>query len=113
MDAVKYLECCDRIRICDDITFSKLVNRTSWEQAVEIVESWSNEHPIKTRQSEFLKLYPHVKLDELGVIDIDPCNLEPTLYKQYAGTCKCLRLGEYGYSDCRDCRAEYWSKEVE
>lgn len=44
-------------------------------KAVEIVEKWSNEHPVKTRQSEFLKIFPDTKLNDEGVPDICPADL--------------------------------------
>ena len=68
------------------------------EEAVELVEQWSNEHPIKTRQSEFLKMFPNVSLDNYNVIDICPIDLNTTI--------ECLDKG------CVKCRKEYWSKEI-
>lgn len=32
------------------------------EKAVEIVEKWAAEHPKKTRQSEFLKMFPNARI---------------------------------------------------
>jgi hypothetical protein len=34
------------------------------DQAVEIVENWSKEHPVKTYLSVLLEKFPNVKLDE-------------------------------------------------
>lgn len=74
------------------------------EKAVEIVEAWAEEHPLKTRQSEFLRVYPNVEFEDNGIVDIDPCTMDT---KQYArGNCKMQ------YS-CSSCRREYWSQEVE
>ena len=42
------------------------------EEAVDAVERWANEHPVKTRQSELLKLFPNAKSDETGVSYICP-----------------------------------------
>lgn len=36
------------------------------EEAVEIVQRWSDEHPQKTYLSEFLRHYPNASLDENG-----------------------------------------------
>lgn len=33
------------------------------EEVVKLVEEWAKEHPIKTRQSELLKLLPNTKID--------------------------------------------------
>ena len=40
------------------------------EEAVSIVEKWSTENPIKTRQSEFLKLHPNAKISSSGVLAV-------------------------------------------
>lgn len=64
------------------------------EQAIEVVQRWSNEHPQKTFLTEFLKNYPNALLDDdgapkgtcayrLGLTTIDEC-------KKKGGNCvKC------------------------
>ena len=74
MDAVKFVDA--YIRMCsqgldcedcplyqsDEIDFCTAVpqkrSREGAEKVVQIVEQWAKEHPVKTRQSEFLKLFP-------------------------------------------------------
>ena len=72
------------------------------EDLVQIVEKWSREHPIKTRQSEFLKMFPNAVV-VCGILDVKPCEvdkyLKPTICKRY--------------SICKDCKKAYWSEEVE
>lgn len=46
------------------------------EKYVAIVEKWSAEHPIKTRQSEFLKMFPNAPLRENGSIAICPLDVD-------------------------------------
>ena len=65
---------------------------------VRAVEQWASEHPEKTRQSEFLKIFTNAKTDEYGVA-ISPCYLE----KDY---CKHAE-------SCDKCREEYWQAPVE
>ena len=73
------------------------------EDAVAIVEKWSAEHPIKTRQREFLKLFPNAKLDDEEIITICPKSIDGK-----------LKSDEVCYSmTCRQCRKEYWLAEVE
>lgn len=68
--------------------------------AVEAVERWSTQHPIKTRQSEFLKIYPGtVKIN--GIIGIEPCKLE-----NVNGSVECCL-------NCDECKKRYWLAEVE
>lgn len=73
------------------------------EKAVEIIEEWSAEHPAKTRQSEFLKMFPNAKMRD-GAIIIDPCEINIT----NAESKMCEK-----YSDCNECRLNYWLSEVE
>lgn len=72
------------------------------KEAIEIVQKWSDEHPIKTRQNEFLKMFPNVVRDD-KTIQIIPCVVEQG-YKPPKG-CKNI--------SCRVCREEYWLAEVE
>ena len=66
-------------------------------EIVEQVEQWAKEHPVKTRQSEFLKIYPNARIDD-GVIFLGPCAIDKSH--------KCTL-------DCKKCCRDYWLKEVE
>lgn len=76
------------------------------EEAAEIIEQWSLEHPKPNRQSEFLRIFPKAKIDANNVITICPYE-----------TCisyKCdLKWGENTESKCRECRKKYWLEEIE
>lgn len=65
----------------------------------EIILNWCKEHPVKTRQSEFLKMFPNAKIIN-GAVAICP--------KKTEGYClnktKC---------NCDDCYKSYWLAEVE
>lgn len=116
MDAIKYFESKKRMtngckssscKTCPLSTKNNNVNQccTDFEmeypkEAVEIVEKWAEEHPLKTRQSELLKLIPNARVDEDGVLDICPRSVE--------------RLFEYECNNriCRECRKEYWIVEI-
>lgn len=69
------------------------------EKAVQIVEQWAKDNPIRTRQSEFLKLFPNARLYR-DVITIPPCSIE----KEMRGNCLTR--------DCFECRRTYWLTEV-
>lgn len=71
----------------------------SIEEMVSKVEQWAKEHPIKTRQSEFLKMFPNADLCR-DVINILPCSVE----KEMSKCCDNKR--------CVECRREYWLAEV-
>lgn len=71
----------------------------SIEETVSKVEQWAKGHPVKTRQSEFLKMFPNADFCR-DVINILPCSVEK-------GMSKCC-------SDkrCDECRRKYWLAEV-
>ncbi len=76
------------------------------EEAVAIVEKWAKEHPVKTRQSELLKLFPGAEPMKDGVLAICPKAFSPE-YKDERGLCK------WHYADCDNCCRQFWSAEVE
>lgn len=72
------------------------------EEAVAIVEQWAKEHPIKTRQSEFLKLFPGADVGETdGCLTLKPCNVYGKMRKECIGR------------KCSECRKAFWLAEVE
>nr|DAT81620.1 MAG TPA: NADH-ubiquinone oxidoreductase [Caudoviricetes sp.] len=71
----------------------------SIEETVSKVEQWAKKHPIKTRQSEFLKMFPNADLCR-DVINILPCSVE----KEMSKCCDNKR--------CVECRREYWTEEL-
>ena len=74
-------------------------------EIVAIVERWAKEHPRKTRQSEFLKMFPKAGRGEDGLIVFCPEDFDSKF------ECPLKRGG--GHDQCGDCRREYWLKEVE
>ena len=69
------------------------------KEVVELVEEWAKEHPAKTRQSEFLKMFPNADFCQ-DVIDISPCSIEKEMRK-------CC-----GDRNCDECKRTYWLTEV-
>lgn len=76
------------------------------EETISKVEQWAKDHPVKTSQSEFLKMFPNAKCwhNERGDVYIEFC---PKLFNN---TLKCRKDGSGG---CSACMKEYWSAEVE
>lgn len=117
MDAVEYLKTLCRMCHCECLKceFGKRLRgfetctvwrKTHPEEAVAIAEKWAKEHPVKTRQSEFLKLFPEVKLKQDGVIAICPLDISAA-YREKDGSCT-IRSGS-----CADCKRKFWLAEVE
>ena len=113
MDAVEFLrerrrmcnaqDNCDTCPIgivCDDYFVNHNYSQEKASGMVSTVEQWAKEHPIKTRQSEFLKHYPDARMlfgylnicpmDVFGDTEIN-CNNQP----------------------CNQCKKDFWSAEVE
>lgn len=79
------------------------------EECVAAVEKWAKEHPVKTRQSELLKIFPKCNVDEKGVLFICPVYVDPTRCREYTG-------GSYTSifpTLCDKCRREFWLQEIE
>ena len=75
--------------------------RKQIQEAIKIIQQWSDEHQRKTKQSEFLKLFPNARLDVKGIIAICPKIIDDTLVCNVASR------------DCLVCEKEYWLTEVE
>lgn len=72
------------------------------EEAVAAVEKWAEEHPPKTRMSDFLEEFPRARVLKCGYdeyIDICPVYIDNTR------TCP--------NGKCKKCKFEYWNEEVE
>lgn len=81
------------------------MEREAPDKLVEIIETWSKEHPRKTRQSEFLKLFPTAEIDDNGVIIINPCSIDSEKYSKNSELCS-------KYQNCYQCRRDYWFTEI-
>lgn len=78
-----------------DICAADIIEKT--EKAVHIVEQWAKEHPIKTRQSEFLKMFPNAEMSD-GAIAICPKRVDKKYY--------CASM------PCDECYRKFWLTEV-
>lgn len=82
-----------------DICAADIIERT--EKAVQIVEQWAKEHPVKTRQSEFLKMFPkaEIKGDYLWMCP-------KYINYDYKPEEDCYKIS------CGDCKRKFWLTEV-
>lgn len=80
-----------------------MIGLESPEKAVEIVERWAKDHPVRTLQSVFLERYPNATIDKDGSIGICPAAIE-------AKSCYDLSAG---MSCCKECRKHFWHKETD
>lgn len=116
MDAVKFLK--ERARMCEanqtgEMTCEncaaykgvsqcyKLGEPKDPEKMVAIVEQWAAEHPVKTRQSEFLKHYPYARITTYGCLNVCPINV----FSDADINCNA--------QPCFECKKAFWLAEVE
>lgn len=106
MDAVKCMKAVTQMLQSGtiDCAIQKYISaqkKNDYEGMVEAAEQWAAEHPIKTRQSEFLKHYPGARILAQGCLNACPmdvfafteinCNAQP----------------------CFECKKAFWLAEVE
>ena len=77
------------------------------EETVSKVEQWAKDHPVKTRQSEFLKMFPNAKFPvaktDGGVIIFCPRGFLP----KGEAEAYCEK-----HDECIECCKDYWLAEV-
>ncbi len=119
MDAVEFIK--TRARICrayedcencplDFFCTEEYIEQDSGDfidRVVKEVEQWAKEHPVKTRQSEFLKMWPEAEIGDDGYPSVTLCQLYKGMEeKDKNGVC-CKNCG------CAECRRDFWLKEIE
>lgn len=80
---------------CSDVSVKNI------EETISKVEQWAKEHPVKTHQSEFLKMFPNAPKSG-RVLDICPKNLNI----EYMPQKRCENIS------CSACKTDYWLAEV-
>lgn len=120
MDAVEFLKATRRlcaIYHCDDgcPLFDSCDDESDdgYVRKVQIVEQWAKAHPVKTRQSEFLKMFPNAQKSLNGVLDICPRKFEPKKYKSTTPDKVCVNGNADDEYPCDECCRDFWLKEIE
>lgn len=105
MDALEFLKTAKRrYESNPDEHFSAIYfDMPDFEDYVKDVEKWAKEHPIKTRQTEFLKMFPNALMRFDGYLNVAPCVLDEEIYR------KC---SERSQMKCDKCYKDFWSKDV-
>lgn len=104
MDAVEFLKQYSRM-----VTFGvqpfKVPSNLPYEEIVSRVEQWAKEHPVKTRQSELLKLFPEAEMIDDSYINICPVLISKE-YKNNEGICRMVGI------NCDKCKRDFWLTEI-
>lgn len=107
MDAVEFLEQLKKRSKSNPDYYGEELNIAHIEpiSLVSQVEQWAKEHPIKTRQSEFLKMFPNVILNDKGQPSLCAKLLDTTYHR--VGGCS------LDVDTCQRCMDNFWGQEVE
>lgn len=117
MDAVEFFKTvkrlcknqgCDGCPVCKNNTCMVMLmariygaSDESIEETISKVEQWAKDHPVKTRQSEFLKIFQKATIRD-GVLTICPMAIDKALDDPE-------RCHE---TTCHKCLEKYWLAEV-
>lgn len=106
MDALEFLNKVDRISAKwtteEKAQYNEYRENHDNTSAIAFVVKWDAEHPVKTRQNEFLKQWPEAEVDDTyGCLTLDPCKFYPKMRKECVGKL------------CSECREAFWLAEVE
>ena len=113
MDVIEYVK--QRKRMCDYYVACSLCPAgqckgcASFDEipnVLPIVEQWAKEHPVKTRQSELLRLFPEAEMIDDAYINLCPVRISKE-YKNNEGVCRMTGM------DCNVCKRDFWLKEIE
>ena len=106
MDAVECMKAVTRMLKSGtiDCAIQKYISaqkKNDYEGMVEAAEQWAAEHPIKTRQSEFLKHYPDARILAHGCLNACPMDV----FSDTGINCNA--------QPCFECKKAFWLAEVE
>lgn len=111
-----YARMCESTSVCTECEIGKFIGNflecskfiaNNTEKVVQIIAKWAAEHPVKTRQSEFLKMFPNAKMLN-GVISVDPCEVDIENCGVDSESEWCQKC-----DSCESCHKDYWLAEVE
>ena len=102
MDAREYLVGMSRMcKLYDDCEGCELKDEpcegayADPDRLIDAVSRWVKAHPVETRQSKFLRMYPNAPIGKDGLVALCLCDFDTTYDKCDA-------------KDCASCRKKYW-----
>ena len=106
MDALEFIKAMKQMLRAgaNNSTVQKYISaykKNDCEGMVKAAEQWAAEHPIKTRQSEFLKHYPDARILAHGCLNACPMNV----FSDTDINCNA--------QPCHECKKAFWMQEVE
>ena len=105
MNAVEFLDKVDRLSqigsVGEKIRYTDYRTAGDNVGAVKFVKQWAVAHPIKTRQSEFLKHYPDARILAHGCLNACPMDV----FSDTGINCNA--------QPCFECKKAFWLAEAE
>lgn len=108
MDVVEYVKqrerMCNYYVNCNDCPAGYYEGCSSFNgisKLVPIVEQWAKEHPVKTRQSELLKMFPEASMLDDRCLNICPNQFVSEYRDNETGGCYNLNR------DCDKCKRDF------
>lgn len=114
MDAVEYVK--QRNRMCNYYVncsecpvgqYKVCASIVGIPKLIPIIEQWAKEHPVKTRQSEFLKIFPEASMLNDEYLNICPAQISSECRDRETGGCYDPGM------DCGKCKHDFWLKEID
>lgn len=100
MTALEFIKTVQRLLKTTKSTSYSISMNTPPELILDSIEQWGKANPIRTRHSEFLKLFPNAATGGYhDFIDIAPCEVDVSLLSDCNG-------------DCNSCHTDYWGAEI-
>lgn len=119
MDAVKFFKEINRLckaqedckdcpligHACDvnTATIMSCYNIESVQKMVQIVEQWAKDNPVKTRKSEFQKMFPNANM----------YSITTSFCTAHFDKKKACEVSVPSVEMCEKCRYKYWNEEVD
>lgn len=88
-----------------DVTTCGDYDRTNIDVINEIILKWVDENPVKTRQSEFLKMFPNALITDDGYLSLCPNDIDRD-YIDKKGESHCRSTW------CSTCMRKFWLSEI-
>ena len=106
MDAIEFIKAMKQMLSaganCSTVQkYISAYKKNDYEGIVEAAEQWAAEHPIKTRQSEFLEHYPDARISAHGCLNACPMDV----FSDTGINCNA--------QPCHECKKAFWLAEVE
>lgn len=105
MNALEFVKTCRRM-VANDVQIKSVLGGWTAEDVVKQVDDYAKEHPCKTRQNEFLRMFPTADLDDNGILVICPAHVDARERHEESHGCGNVN------KNCDACKREFWMGDI-